>query len=55
MRRGGWKLIVSKKGRETQLYDVASDPYEKKDLAREQPQRVSELQALLKEYAAKDR
>lgn len=55
VRRGDWKLIVNKNGRVAQLYDVASDPYETKDLAREQPERVSELKALLKEYAAKDR
>ncbi len=55
VRRGDWKLIVSQKGREAQLYDVASDPYETKDLAGAQPERVSELKALLKEYAAKDR
>jgi len=34
---------------------LASDPYETKDLAREQPQRVAQLQALLKKYAAGDR
>ncbi len=55
VRRGDWKLIVNKKGRAAQLYNVASDPDETTDLAREQPERVSELQALLKEYAAKDR
>jgi arylsulfatase A-like enzyme len=55
VRRGDWKLIVNRNGRVAQLFDVASDPYETKDLARAQPQRVSELQALLKEYAAKDR
>ncbi len=55
VRRGDWKLIVNKNGRVAQLYDVASDPYETKDLARAQPERASELNALLKEYAAKDR
>jgi arylsulfatase A-like enzyme len=55
VRRGDWKLIVGKGGRGGQLYDVASDPYETRDLARQRPERVSELQALLKELAAHDR
>lgn len=55
VRRGDWKLTVRNNGREIQLYDLASDPYETKDLAAEHPQRVSELKALLKEYSVKDR
>lgn len=55
VRRGAWKLIVNKGEREAQLYDLASDPYETKDLAHQQTEHVSELRALLKEYTAKDR
>ena len=55
VRRGDWKLIVRKDGREVQLYDLASDPYETRDLALQHPERVSELKALLKEYSTKDR
>lgn len=55
VRQGDWKLIAARSGDDVQLYDLASDPYETKDLAREHPQRVSQLKALLKEYAAKDR
>jgi arylsulfatase A-like enzyme len=55
VRRGDWKLIAGKGGQGAQLYDLASDPYETKDLARQHPERVAELQALLKEYTAKDR
>jgi arylsulfatase A-like enzyme len=55
VRRGDWKLVVRKQGGEPQLYDLAVDPYETKDLARQHPDRVSELDALLKEYSAKDR
>jgi arylsulfatase A-like enzyme len=55
VRLGDWKLVVGKGGRGGQLYHVTSDPYETKDLAREQPERVTELQALLKEIAAHDR
>jgi arylsulfatase A-like enzyme len=55
VRRGDWKLIVGKSGREAQLYDMASDPYETRDQAAQHPERVAELRALLKEYTAKDR
>ena len=55
VRRGDWKLIAANKGDDVELYNLASDPYETKDLAREQPQRVAQLQALLKKYAAGDR
>jgi arylsulfatase A-like enzyme len=55
VRQGDWKLIVNKNGRAAQLFHVASDPYEKNDLARAEPERAAALQALLKEYAAKDR
>jgi arylsulfatase A-like enzyme len=55
VRRGDWKLIAGKAGQGAQLYDVVSDPHETKDLARQHPERVAELQVLLKEYTAKDR
>jgi len=55
VRRGDWKLVVRKQGSEPQLYDLAVDPYETKDLALQHPGPVSELDALLKEYSAKDR
>jgi arylsulfatase A-like enzyme len=55
VRRGDWKLIVGKDGRNAQLFDLASDPYETKDQAAREPGRIAELQALLQSYAAKDR
>jgi len=55
VRRGDWKLIVGKDGRNAQLFNLASDPYETKDQAAREPGRVAELQALLQSYAAKDR
>jgi len=55
VRQGNWKLIAARKGDDVELYDLASDPYETKDLAREHPQRVAQLQVLLKKYAAGDR
>jgi arylsulfatase A-like enzyme len=55
VRWGDWKLVVGKGGRGGQLYHLTSDPYETKDLAREQPERMAEFQARLKEIAAHDR
>jgi len=55
VRRGDWKLTANKKGTGLELFNLAADPYETKDLAREQPERVAELKVLLQEVAAKDR
>jgi len=50
-----WKLIVSKKTNQIELYNLAVDPYEKDDLAQRHPQRVSDLRRLFAEVAADDR
>lgn len=55
VRRGDWKLTLRNDGRQLELYDLASDPYETRDLAGPQPERVAELKALWQEFAAKDR
>jgi len=48
VRLGRWKLIAAGDGKaKVQLYDLAADPGETKNLAPEQPERVRELQALL--------
>jgi arylsulfatase A-like enzyme len=53
LRHGDWKLIVSAK--ETpQLYNIATDPYEKQDFAKSHPDKVTELQSLLVEQQSKD-
>jgi len=45
-RKGDWKLVVSKGGSgRPELYDLAADPFEKKDLAGSEPARVADLQA----------
>jgi hypothetical protein len=41
------KLIISSKGNPT-LYDLRKDPYEKKDLAADNPQLVKELTVKLR-------
>lgn len=56
---GDWKLIVSQgKGKEatkTELFDLAKDPQETRDLAATQPEKVAALQARLQEAAARDK
>ncbi len=46
-RDGRWKLIVVPKpgGDETELYDLAADPHETKNLAAKQPEEVARLRA----------
>jgi arylsulfatase A-like enzyme len=47
IRHGDWKLVVSKGGNgKPELYDLAKDFAETKDLANSQPERVKELQSL---------
>ena len=54
VRSGDWKLIVHKGNRE-ELFNIAEDPYEKKSMAQQYPDRVAELRALLSKSAALDR
>ncbi|MFO0847568.1 MAG: arylsulfatase [Gemmataceae bacterium] len=63
VRAGDWKLVVKngtddpdggavKKGRGVvELFDLRADPYEKTNLAEQQPDKVRELRATLAEYA----
>jgi arylsulfatase A-like enzyme len=50
---GDWKLIRHGKGR-VELFDLAKDPYEKKDLATDEPARVAELTTLMERQKALD-
>lgn len=50
---GDWKLITRDKGK-TELFNLAADPYEKKNLAAKEPDRVAKLQSLVNEQQAKD-
>ena len=53
LRHGDWKLIVPTKGT-PELFNIALDPYEKKDLLKSHPDKVIELQKLLAMQQAKD-
>jgi arylsulfatase A-like enzyme len=47
IRHGDWKLVVGNGGgKEPELYNLADDLSESKDLAADQPEKVKELQAL---------
>jgi arylsulfatase len=52
VRRGRWKL-VAEHGRPWELYDLAADRAEAKDLARAEPGRVRELEALYQAWATR--
>ena len=63
IRSGPWKLVKSDgseknanvKSRHDELYNLATDPAEAKDLAAEQPERVKSLNALLEKYITEGR
>ena len=48
---GGWKLVIDRRGGETELYKMENDPYEKVNLAARYPDRVRHL----REYLAQQR
>lgn len=52
VREGDWKL-VAKAGKPWELYDIAKDRSERRDLAAEQPERVKAMAAQWDEYAAR--
>jgi arylsulfatase A-like enzyme len=55
VRDGDWKLIVSRRGREAaELYNLADDPLEKKDLAGDRPAQVEALKKVLAEQRKGD-
>ena len=49
---GDWKLQVSEHPQKTWLFDLATDPTERHDLAGARPEVVAELQATLQRHAA---
>ncbi|UCD50065.1 MAG: hypothetical protein JSW27_21350 [Phycisphaerales bacterium] len=55
VRSGSWKLVLWNDGSAAELYHLASDPYETRDLAAEQPQRVAQLKRQWAEIATRDR
>ena len=52
MRDATWKLIVSERPKKEWLFNLASDPTEKTNLATEQPQKLAELKSLMDAHHA---
>jgi len=50
VRKGAWKLVVTKAGAKAELYNVASDVEEKNDVSAEHPHLVKELQDAYKKW-----
>lgn len=52
--RHGDMVLIRLKGKQDELYDLATDPRQQKDLAVGQPQRLQEMVRLLQRVAARD-
>ncbi len=55
LREGDWKMVIPDKGIAVELYNLAEDPYEKTDLASDQPDVLTRLQKLLDAELMKDK
>ncbi len=53
LRSGSWKLVTKPNGN-SELYDLASDPSEQKDLAAQQPERLAQLTTRLNAIRGSD-
>jgi arylsulfatase A-like enzyme len=49
VRAGDWKAVRTALNRPTELYDLAADPGESRDLARERPEIVARLEGLMRQ------
>ena len=55
LRDGDWKMVSPKRATPFELYNLADDPYEKNDLAEEQPERLERMLILLEGERSLDR
>jgi len=55
LRHGDWKLIVANGDEKAELYNLAVDPYETRDLAQQEKKRVADLKVLLEQHRKNDR
>ncbi len=54
VRVGDWKLVESRRGGTTELFDLRTDPFETRDQAADQPDRVETLRQQLRQLLADD-
>lgn len=54
VRSGDWKLVVTKANDTAELFNLADDPSEQKDLAAARPEKVRELRELMARLSARD-
>ncbi len=55
VREGDWKLIVNRKTNNAELYDLANDFRETKDLSEANPEKIKHLLDLMEEFKKNDR
>src|SRR5690606_25904740 len=53
VRQGDWKLILRPNGN-APLFNLANDPYEKKNLAASEPDRVEQLKQVIQKFQEDD-
>ena len=54
IRSDDWKLVIDRRNKTSELFDMKNDPQEKQNLAAKHPDRVRELTALLEKQAKLD-
>jgi arylsulfatase A-like enzyme len=54
VRVGDWKLVESRRGETTELFNLRTDPFENCDRATEEPTRGQEMHELLERLLAED-
>jgi arylsulfatase A-like enzyme len=50
LRKGDWKLLVHYEDERTELFNLAEDPSETKDISKDNPDKAQELKSLLDKY-----
>ena len=50
MRHGDWKLVRDQAGTPFELYNIKKDPYEKANLAEQEPKRLNEMIGALESH-----
>ena len=51
---GDWKLVETNRGKTSELFNLREDPFERRDLSREEPGRASLLAEKLEQIMSSD-